>query len=460
MKAYSADIYLLEWIRLMSYNRTSYHLPILILISFFLFMYPQTTYAQNPPPPGLPVLAAEVRDYWDPSVPLEDILQRLDSIIERDPTYWAVYAWRGLTYATMGDYDSAEQDLLLAIERQPDWSKGYSFYAHLQLRLENYDDADQALSTAQRLDEEDGLPHYFRGTMYASQGLYLEAVPFYELAIALDQNKPSVFSTQISTYFSALGNALRLNGDFADAIEPMRTAIRLNPNHYIAMARLGEVYRQLGDYTNAIEYLNSSLLISPEYSFALGTRGDVHYRLGDTANAIRDLEAALAINPNSAFASDLLSSITSTASGNRNPSGAASNALVVGSQITANDVDSHMDGTTEFVLSIASGTQVTLSLELCHGLVEAYVIAPDGTRVANAGFITPIDSFGFCFDDSATFDIIQTGQYTLYISWRGTQQEVPGSGSSSCPWGTSDECYAASVRYSYSPAFFILEIGS
>lgn len=95
-----------------------------------------------------------------------------------------------------------------------------------------------------------------------------------------------------------MGQALRTMERFAEAIEPLSNAARLEPDHLHVHLALGWCYKRLGRLDLAIQALEDALLVAPE-------EGIVHYNLacywslhGNIRSAVKYLTQSFDLDPN------------------------------------------------------------------------------------------------------------------------------------------------------------------
>ncbi len=102
---------------------------------------------------------------------------------------------------------------------------------------------------------------------------------------------------------SHLLGVLRLQqGRTAEALGPIRTALKTNPKDAPAWSNLGTVLSKLGRFEEALESCAKALAIKPDYARALNNRGNVQRELGRLEEALESYSQALAVNPDYADA--------------------------------------------------------------------------------------------------------------------------------------------------------------
>ncbi len=86
-------------------------------------------------------------------------------------------------------------------------------------------------------------------------------------------------------------------GDLEGAIADHREAVRLDPRHAWAWARLGDIYRSLERLEEAERAFGRSIEAAPNYTRAYNMRGLTRFALADYRGAIEDYTKALALEP-------------------------------------------------------------------------------------------------------------------------------------------------------------------
>lgn len=135
------------------------------------------------------------------------------------------------------------------------------------------------------------------GTILIARGKYDEAVTVLERSAMDDMN------TSPHLAWGNLGLAHLEAGRPRDAIEPLETAVRIQPRFCVGYHRLGRAYYELEDMERAEAALIQALEAdetcadNPMLQNAWRLRGEVRARLGHRDEALSDLERCVALNP-------------------------------------------------------------------------------------------------------------------------------------------------------------------
>jgi Flp pilus assembly protein TadD len=126
-----------------------------------------------------------------------------------------------------------------------------SEYGRLALELDQITVAQQMLAVADDPVAPDWRVVSARGTAMAKQGKYQEAIPFYDRALTLAPNQPSVLNN--------LALAYTMNGEPAKAEDLLRQAGNANPNNAKVNQNLALVLGLQGKYDEATKVASSNM---------------------------------------------------------------------------------------------------------------------------------------------------------------------------------------------------------
>ncbi|MDB4285648.1 tetratricopeptide repeat protein, partial [bacterium] len=133
------------------------------------------------------------------------------------------------------------------------------------------------------------LPHNNLGIALFSKGQYDEAIEHYREALRI---KPD-----FEPAHNNLGNALFVKGQFDDAIKHYREALRLNPDSFDAHNNLGVALRSKDLIDDVIKHYREALRLNPDYIDAHNNLGIVLKSKGLIDDAIKHYREALRLNP-------------------------------------------------------------------------------------------------------------------------------------------------------------------
>jgi tetratricopeptide (TPR) repeat protein len=114
-----------------------------------------------------------------------------------------------------------------------------------------------------------------------------------------------------------LGQLYSENGAFAEAIEPLRQAVRLDPESFDAWNSLGLSLFWLKHYQEALPPLRKAASLNPQFFTTMTMLASTLHALGDDAAALPVLERAHNLNPDDAQVTAGLEQLRATLRGKR-----------------------------------------------------------------------------------------------------------------------------------------------
>ncbi len=237
----------------------------------------------------------------------------------------------GLTYY-LGQLDLRDNNFASAVRRLQPLSKNRAFpkasyYLGLAYLSEGkQSEALESLERAAKDNPDDPEVHYRLGRVYSLAGRAEEANREYKTyddaqetrrlveeeghacADAL-REKPIEQAREICQRIADPKDAMRMlllgrlyagRGVFADAIEPLKTAVGLEPDSFDAWQNLGLSFYWLRRYTEALSALQKAAALNPQFFDTLNLLAATYHALGNDAAALPILERAHTLNPGDA----------------------------------------------------------------------------------------------------------------------------------------------------------------
>ncbi|MBW4575436.1 MAG: tetratricopeptide repeat protein [Aphanothece sp. CMT-3BRIN-NPC111] len=131
--------------------------------------------------------------------------------------------------------------------------------------------------------------HYNIAQVYASVGMFEEAVTYFTAAISADPN--------YSEYYNERGNAYQKMGRLEEAVNDYQKAIEFSPPYYEVWMNLGRCYHLRGQIAEAADAYSVALDLNPTQVPALIGRAQAFEFLEQPEAALADYNAALTLNP-------------------------------------------------------------------------------------------------------------------------------------------------------------------
>ena len=133
-----------------------------------------------------------------------------------------------------------------------------------------------------------------QGVAKAELGQYEEAIADYDAALRLDPDHAVALANR-SLAWSALGR-------FEEAIADLDAVLRLDSDNIAAWTHRALAQIRLGRFEEAIADYDAALHLDPDNTWALNYRGWAKVQLGHYAEAIADYDAALRLDPDNIWA--------------------------------------------------------------------------------------------------------------------------------------------------------------
>jgi len=174
-----------------------------------------------------------------------------------------------------------------------EFSRNYLSYGSVFFQRGYFDQAQAAFQIAFHDDPESAEAIYGIGSVYLNQQKNAEARKCFERALKLRASYPD---TQANSW-NNLGLLAGREGHTADAVKYFQEALRLSPDHLIALNNLGSAYRQAKQWDEARETYERALQLRPGDADANYGLGMVYAQKEDATRAFDYLQLALKARP-------------------------------------------------------------------------------------------------------------------------------------------------------------------
>ena len=223
---------------------------------------------------------------------LDEALAAFRSAIELDPKDAYAYFNLGITLKDQKKWDEAVAAFRKGIELDPKERDAYIYLGVILCNnLRDYVQAEEAFRKAIELDPKSAIAHFNLGNALRHQRKWDEAIAAYRKAIELAPKNAG-------THYD-LGNALKAKGDLDGAELAYREAVRLNGNrHGAAINALAELLLSRGNVKDALATARKAVELAPQSDSALQVLGWALYRAGDWKASIEALEKSCALQAN------------------------------------------------------------------------------------------------------------------------------------------------------------------
>lgn len=130
---------------------------------------------------------------------------------------------------------------------------------------------------------------FHKAVQAESQGVWQDAIRYYEEAIALNPTLREAYNN--------LGHLYARQKQLPAAVEQFQAALGVEPNYAVAHNNLGSTYLMLGREAMAIQEFLAAIRIDAHYVTPYYNLGSLYARRGDVDQAISFLTKAMAMEP-------------------------------------------------------------------------------------------------------------------------------------------------------------------
>jgi tetratricopeptide (TPR) repeat protein len=174
-----------------------------------------------------------------------------------------------------------------------EFRRNYLSYGSVYFQRGYYDQAEASFRLALRDNPSSAEAVYGLGSVYLKQQKTAEARESFERAIKLHASYPDT----LPNAWNNLGLLAAREGRAAEAVPYFQEALRLSPDHLIALENLGNAYRQQKQWDEARTVLERAVAVGPQDPEANYSLGMVFAQLDDSDHAYEYLQRALKFRP-------------------------------------------------------------------------------------------------------------------------------------------------------------------
>lgn len=203
------------------------------------------------------------------------------------------YLSYGSVYFQRGYYNQAAASFQNALHDDPASAEALYGLGSVYLQQQKNKEARDCFERAIKLQASypGTLPNAWNnlGLLATREGRTGEAIPYFQEALRLDPDHPIALVN--------LGNAYRQQNRWEQARAPLERAVALSPNDPEANYSLAMVFAQTNDTDHAYEYLQRALKFRPGYPEALNNMGILYLRTGRRDQAVSNFEECIRVAP-------------------------------------------------------------------------------------------------------------------------------------------------------------------
>jgi tetratricopeptide (TPR) repeat protein len=155
------------------------------------------------------------------------------------------------------------------------------------------DQAEASFQLALRDNPSSAEALFGLGSVYLKEDKTNESRASFERATRVQANYPDT----LANAWNNLGLIATREGNIAEAIPYFQAALKLNPDHLIALSNLGDAYRQQKNWDESRKVLEHAVALSPEDPEVLLSLGTLYGQINDTKQAFEYLHKALKYRP-------------------------------------------------------------------------------------------------------------------------------------------------------------------
>lgn len=226
--------------------------------------------------------------------------------ISLQPNSSALYQYNlGLQLKREGKFKEAKDQLIKAVNLNPQDVDILIVLAQVEKRLGNYDEAIGLLEKAQTQDPENIDIYDNLASIYNDKNDYQTAIDTYKKGLALDLTVQD--PSDVGRVYENLGLIYHNNTKQFDLAEQaFKNALRYDPKQATIYINLGETYILKGMLKEAISQQEKALQLDPNHALAHNNLGYTLALQGNISEAMEHFKKALEIDPNLVIAKENL----------------------------------------------------------------------------------------------------------------------------------------------------------
>jgi len=251
-----------------------------------------------------------------------EALPALQQTLEQHPEDVPLRTALAYALASTGEVTAAIAHYRLLLEREPDSAPQLTNLAVLLIGVNDTEAAWELLLRASELAPEHANTAFTLGELLERLSQREQAFHHYRRAVVLYRRQiGSNPGPERCNDLVKLASAQMWTGDLKEALASFDRAIRLRPNHALALARRGLALGKLRRIPEAIAALKQAAAVDPDFSEVRRAIGDLLLHAGEPKAARAHYRAALRVNPEDAMAKYFLAAAEKSESPDAPPPG-------------------------------------------------------------------------------------------------------------------------------------------
>ena len=219
---------------------------------------------------------------------LDDAKSIYKKVISHDKNNSDAYHLISLIYLVEGKLDEAKNNIMTAIELQPDISVYHSNYGNILYQSNNLEFAIQEHKRAIKLDKKNFQSFYSLGIVYTHIKNYAKAIENYKKALSIDEDS-SVAHNNLANIYNHVNPII--------AEEHYLKVLELTPNDATPYINISNYYLKNTKYKKCVEILEEALDKNIKVKELYNNLGIAYYATKDNTKAKTMFEHAIKIDP-------------------------------------------------------------------------------------------------------------------------------------------------------------------
>ncbi|MCB9334618.1 MAG: tetratricopeptide repeat protein [Flavobacteriales bacterium] len=215
---------------------------------------------------------------------LEKALSDFKSAVSIKSKEAEYYSNLGRIQYKLNDFESANQNLTMAIDYDKKMNSAYEYKAKALIALKKYAEAIETMDDAISKNRE-AINYYLKGVAQDSSGAYKDAVYSFDRAIFYSKD-------MINAYLGMAHAQMKLT-DYEKSLESCNKAIALDGNNSSSFLVRAEVFLAKNSPQSAIDDISKVILLNPQENKYYILRGNTYQKLNQHQNAITDYSTAI-----------------------------------------------------------------------------------------------------------------------------------------------------------------------